>query len=159
MSRVDDSPAAQPEAGEQNTVVVPDLGHFGDHLSDRGRIADEVVITDADVTVQPNQIQPVMPDHRCHCDIRLGAVESEAARCGAGHRPHVHTRIRHPDDDVLPLCDNRSQNLDVLNRGGHDVAETEAGGRPELRLVQPIGEDGDVRERNTRRDHARNVGS
>ena len=105
---------AQAQPGEHHAVISSNLRHLGDHVTDRGRIADEVVVLRPDLAMQPNQVEPLVVENRrdrsvgfscCRTGIPTG---TRSATSGDGQDRRVD--VGHPDDDILrPLLDNGSQ--------------------------------------------------
>ena len=46
------------------TVITADSGHFGDHVTNRGRVAEEPTVLRTDLCVQPVKVQPAVAEDR-----------------------------------------------------------------------------------------------
>ncbi len=105
-------------------MISSNVGHLGDHVTDRGRIADEVVVLRADLAMQPDEVEPLVVENRPDRSVGFVAVEPESRRdpvTDTGDGQNRRVEIRHPDDDILrPFRDNGSQQLDLLNGTGDD---------------------------------------
>ena len=121
----------------------PYLRHLRDHVTDRGRVADEVVILQTDVAMQSHQVEPLVVENRRDRDVRFIAVKPESARdtiAGVTHGQDRHVDVGHTDHDILrTLQHNGSQQIDLPDRADDYPADSQPDRSAEVRVAQRIG--------------------